>query len=98
MLTNTQYLLAKLAEEAAELAQIALKAQQFGLSSTHPTTGYTNLQLIEFEFNDILGVLRLMEEEGVGEVSPKSHLILAKMDKIARYRNQLVSVGAVDFL
>lgn len=97
MLNNTQYLLSKLAEEAAELAQIAMKAQQFGLDSTHPTTGYTNLQLIELEFNDILGVLRLMEEEGIGEVNPNPLLIRAKTDKILRYRNHLASQGIIDF-
>mgnify|MGYP002507821299 CR=1 FL=1 len=50
-----QYLYTKIAEEAAELAQAAAKAQLWGEDSTDPreTTGETNLTKLTKEFIDL---------------------------------------------
>ncbi|WP_321929869.1 hypothetical protein [Burkholderia cenocepacia] len=48
MMTLTQYLLVKIAEEAAEVAQIALKTAHFGLNETQPGRDETNAQRLNW--------------------------------------------------
>lgn len=59
-----QYLCTKLAEEAAEVAQISLKTSLFGTSSTDPreVNGRTNLQKMGLELLDMVAVLELLRE------------------------------------
>lgn len=52
MLTLSQYVLSKIAEEATELAKEALKGQQQGLFSTH--RGKTNHEYIRDEYIDLI--------------------------------------------
>lgn len=66
MMTNAQYLLGKLAEEAGELAQIAIKAQQFGLGETQCGQGDvfpTNAKRVQAELNDVIGVIKMLQIE-----------------------------------
>jgi hypothetical protein len=63
MLNREQYLLTKLAEEASELSQIALKTVQFGLDSVCPYNGKTNQELIQQEFKDLYVVIRKLNKE-----------------------------------
>lgn len=65
MLTRYQYLLTKLAEEASEIAQIALKTQQFGadeICPNQPDTD-TNTERIHKELSDLLYVVDMLNEE-----------------------------------
>lgn len=48
-----QYHLCKIAEECTEVAQRALKAQQFGLGETQPGQGLNNLERLVSEFHDL---------------------------------------------
>lgn len=59
-----KYLLTKLAEEASEIAHIALKTSLFGTDSKDPREqdGETNLQKLEKELMDMTAVLLLMAE------------------------------------
>lgn len=57
-----QYILTKLAEEAAEVAQIALKAAQFGFNTRHPVSGKSNRKLLKNEIRDFFAYLRMLEE------------------------------------
>lgn len=43
-MTRLQLLLSKLAEEGAEVAQIALKTAQFGIEETCPSQPFTNAE------------------------------------------------------
>ena len=54
---------AMMAEEAAEVAQMCGKILRFGFDSCHPDGGPTNLELLREEIDDILAVIRLMNEE-----------------------------------
>ncbi len=62
-MNRQQYLLGKLAEECSELAQAALKAQQFGLDSVNPYTLKTNREELESELMDVGGICHMLGEE-----------------------------------
>lgn len=67
----TQYLLGKLAEEAAEVAQMALKCQQFGMTDNF--TGETNSDRLTGEIRDFLVILRLLQKiEAYTYLTPES--------------------------
>lgn len=63
MLTRYQYLLTKLAEEASEVAQIALKTQQFGADEVYPEQSKTNTQRIHSELIDLLAIVGMLNKE-----------------------------------
>ena len=94
-MTNLQYLLGKLAEEAAEVAQIALKAQQFGLDEIKPGQPYTNAQRIEQELNDLYGVLTLLQQEGF-YFQTDTEQICRKINKVVDFREYSIKLGMVE--
>ena len=82
------YLYSKLAEEAGELAQIAIKTSLFGESSTDPreTTGETNLEKLEKELTDIIAVVALLNEQLDLEYDlDEKHLDLKKISVLKMY-------------
>ena len=97
MMTNEQYLLGKLAEEAAELAQIAIKAQQFGIEKVFggQDTDLSNRERIEGEFNDVMGVIKMLfVEEGIS-IAQDPTAQINKMDKVDRWRSHAKTLGLV---
>lgn len=66
-MNRVEHLLSKVGEECAEIAQRAAKAAQFGLSEVQPGPdnkgGHNNAERINHEFNDLLGVLELLQKE-----------------------------------
>ena len=54
MLGPDQYHLTKIAEEAAEVSQRALKAMQFGFGETQPGEAEDNLQRLVGEYQDLV--------------------------------------------
>jgi thiamine monophosphate synthase len=101
MMTLTQYYLIKLAEEAAEVAQIALKAAHFGLSEIQPTKTETNAERIYIELNDTLAMVHRLGEVSGGEFwfdigSPDHAAISAKLAKVAHYLAYSQSLGLVE--
>ena len=63
MMTREQYLLGKLAEEALEVAHMALKCVQFGLAEVGPDQDLTNLARLNNEIVDYEGVLQMLSDE-----------------------------------
>jgi len=99
MQTNTQYLLGKLAEEASELAQIAIKAQQFGLHEVFGEQGdnpLSNVQRIENEFNDVIGIVDMLNREARVGIDEDPDKILAKRHKVNKWRNYAREQGMVE--
>lgn len=96
MMTNVQYLLSKLSEEAAEIAQIALKAQQFGLDEVYQVE--TNKQRIFKELNDLLGIVAMLNEEEDFGFAPDTAAMAAKAEKVKHYRQYAVDLGMVNVL
>lgn len=80
-----QYLLSKIAEEAAEVAQMAAKTQQFGLQERYQN-GPTNAERLRAELSDLQTVVGMLTQEtghsfGVtcAQVNPD------KVDKVDHY-------------
>lgn len=96
-MTERQYLLVKLAEEACELGQIALKTAHFGVYEQQFEDGPTNIDRVNDEFNDLLGVLELLRtEHSITDVGMDSDKIVAKMAKLKHYMNLSKSLGEVE--
>ena len=101
MMTLTQYHLIKLGEEAAEVAQIALKAAHFGLSETQPGGLFTNAERIYAELNDLLAMVHRLGEVSNSEFwfdigSPDHEAISAKLAKVQHYLAYSQSLGLVE--
>lgn len=62
-MTRFELLMGKLAEESSEVAKIALKTQQFGLDSCHPASGHSNRDELHLELNDVLAIVKMLNEE-----------------------------------
>ena len=58
---NTQYLICKLQEEAAEVIQAVSKINRFGEANRHPDRTTTNKQELVGELEDFLAILAVLE-------------------------------------
>jgi len=101
MMTLTQYHLIKLAEEAAEVAQIALKAAHFGLSEVQPGMEETNAERIYGELNDLLAMVHRLGEVSNQEfwfdIGTLDHEAMSrKLQKVAHYLAYSQSLGLVE--
>lgn len=83
-----EYLFMKLTEECAEVAQRACKQSLFGRNEIQKGQAQTNAERLRFETNDLLTVVRMLEDEGhLPRVSRRrlaTHM-LGKMRKIEKY-------------
>ena len=59
---NTQYLICKLQEEAAEVIQAVSKINRFGETNKHPDRTTTNKQELVGEIEDFLAILAVLEQ------------------------------------
>lgn len=94
-MNRQQYLLNKLAEEAAEVAQIALKAAQFGLTETSPYHTDCNAERVHAELNDVLGIVRMLNEEFNFSFIPDDVAMEAKKEKVNHYYAYSKQLGEV---
>ena len=86
-MNKKQYYLTKLAEEAAELAQIALKCAQFGLEEVHPHTLEANYEALQKEWNDVVACGVLIElTQPLFTTEVDEEVIEAKFEKVEKYR------------
>lgn len=100
MLTRYQYLLTKLAEEASEVAQIALKTQQFGGNEVYPEQSLTNTQRIHAELIDLLAIVGMLNKEFNFEFELDSEdnfqIMIAKQEKVDKYYQYSQDCGMVE--
>lgn len=59
---NTQYLICKLQEEAAEVIQAVSKINRFGEQNSHPDRATTNKQELIQELEDFLAIVAVLEQ------------------------------------
>lgn len=62
-MNRTQHLLSKLAEECAEVAQIAIKTALFGMDDIWDSFTITNRQRIHAELNDLMSIIDMLNNE-----------------------------------
>src|ERR1035437_8475269 len=92
-MNRLQLLLGKLAEEGVEVAQIALKTQQFGLHEVCAGQPLTNAQRAHKEIDDFMAQIEMLNEEfGFGYV-PNRERIEAKKIRVNKYAALSVSLG-----
>lgn len=60
-----EHLITCTAEEGCEIGQAGHKALRFGLDDVNPKTGRTNRGDLVAEVNDLIGVLELLQENGI---------------------------------
>lgn len=94
-MTRTENLLTTLSEECAETAQRVSKAIRFTLEEIQPEQELTNAQRIVYEFNDIVAVMELLQEEGVFEKVIDREAINKKKLKVAEYLAYSAKIGAI---
>lgn len=95
-----QYHLCKIAEECTEVAQRALKAQQFGLGEIQPGQPYTNFERLLQEFHDLFttfdNFVAMMPSEVPGETVPGRDAMNERLAKMNKFLDLSKSLGQVD--
>ncbi len=95
-MTRQQLLLTLLMEECNEVAQRASKAIRFTPEEIQEGQGLTNAERIVYEFNDLLAVIGMLENEGVlPKETIRTDLIQAKQEKIEKYLKYSESLGVI---
>ena len=97
-MNRQQYLLIKLAEEASEVAQMALKTAQFGFDEKLEGQPYTNRERMEQEVVDMLAIISMLQDESSfwDEVNDMlDERVKAKVAKVNKYHGYSVSLGMV---
>lgn len=97
MMNRTQWFLAKIAEEAAELSQRAMKAQQFGLDEKQPGQSLNNLERMVSEAHDLIATYQLMMSELDAGICPmpRPHQIEQRSQKMEKFLGLSQSLGMV---
>ena len=84
-MNSDQYHLCKIAEECVEVAQLALKAQQFGLGKVQPGQEKDNLERLFDEFHDLFTTFNnfavLVEKEPIPDRLKK----IARLQKMEKF-------------
>jgi hypothetical protein len=98
MMTLQQFYLTKIAEEAAEVAKIALKAQQFGLTEVQPGREESNAERMYAELNDLNAMVLELNRVGFGQFYYQAdHAAMSvKMQKCEKYLGYSRSLGLVE--
>jgi NTP pyrophosphatase (non-canonical NTP hydrolase) len=79
---QTNFLLDKLQEEAAEVIQAVNKIRRFGESSKHPDRNTTNKEDLANELEDFLAILAALEYCKYLDLVPHQQNILQKTHKL----------------
>jgi NTP pyrophosphatase (non-canonical NTP hydrolase) len=79
---QTNWLLDKLQEEAAEIIQAVSKIRRFGEDSHHPDKTTTNKQELVNELEDFLAILAALEYTKYLDLVPHQANILSKTHKL----------------
>lgn len=96
MLNRKQYLLIKLAEEAAEVAQIALKTAQFGIFETSPTHPDDNATRCHAEIDDMMAIVAMLNDEFEFNYNGSYLAQRAKKEKVNHYYKYCVQIGEAE--
>lgn len=84
-MNRKEHLLTILSEECLEIAKDVSKGLRFGLDDHYPTQTITNGESINHEFNDLLAVIEMLNEEGILNVKPDRELIEKKKQKVEHF-------------
>lgn len=92
----TEHLLVCANEESCEIGQAADKALRFGLHYGYPETDRTNITDFVREFNDLVGVLELMQENGIEMPNLFDRLAIdSKKSRVNKYMDVARRLGTL---
>lgn len=94
-MNRMQFLLVKLAEEAAEISQIALKASQFGLEEKKDGQDLSNRERVHAELNDLMGIVTMLNQETHFDYACCPDAVANKIQRVNIYFNYSASLGMV---
>jgi NTP pyrophosphatase (non-canonical NTP hydrolase) len=94
-MNRIEHLLACVAEECAEVAQRALKAQRFGLLEIQPEHALNNWQRLIEEFTDLLAVIEMLETSSGSPYCILCERVEAKKRKVERFMAYAEEQGAL---
>lgn len=95
-MSREQFLLLKLAEECAEVAQMCSKCMQFGLEETYILE--TNIQILHKELVEVLAIISMLNTDCNFEFSPSQGAMEEKCRKVDKYYKYSVELGKVEDL
>lgn len=95
-MTHEQFLLMKLAEEASEIAQIALKTAQFGMTEKHPDLPLNNKERIHLELNDLLAIVDELNSWSQFGFKEDYAAKVNKIEKLNKYLGYSIRLGKVE--
>lgn len=95
-MNQLQHLLTKLAEEGAEVAQIALKTQQFGPNEVMPGQPLDNFERCHHELDDMLAIVEMLNEQYDFGYAPNRERVAIKKAKVRKYLGFSIHLGMVD--
>lgn len=95
-MNHLQHYLTKLAEEGAEVAQIALKTQQFGPYEVMPGQGDTNFERCHKELDDLWAMVEELNDKFGFGYAPNRGRVEAKKAKVRKYLGFSIHLGMVD--
>lgn len=93
--TTVEQLLDILIEECAEVIQRATKAKRFGITEVQPGHTQNATQRLNYELNDLAGVVALLQEQGV-DLEQVPELITAKKEKVRHFLGYSQEQGTID--
>lgn len=84
------------AEEGGEITQAAGKAGRFGAFDVPPSGGVPNNEYLVREVNDLLGVLEMLQEQGIPLIGIGDRsAIEAKKEKLRTFISYAIGLGTV---
>lgn len=95
-MNQLQHYLTKLAEEGAEVAQIALKTQQFGPGEVMPGQPLNNFERCHLELDDLWAITEELNEKFGFCYAPNRERIEAKKAKVRKYLGFSIHLGMVE--
>jgi len=99
MLNREQYILIKIAEEAAEVIQDINKTLIFGLNEKYHKSEFTNRERIVNEITDMFALINLAHEEKIlplPEFPVTEAAVISKQEKFEKYFKYSQELGVVE--
>ncbi len=99
-MNKIEYLLVCLNEECSEIIKLTDKALRFGLNDSPPSADNpgTNLENIMHELNDLMGVCKMMVDEGIfkAEEIMNEGKVAQKVEKIKKFMKYSAEKGILE--
>lgn len=93
-MTPSQYIISVFIEECNEVAHAASKVNRFTPHDSHTIGGPTNLETLHSEWNDLLAMQEMLEEQGI-ILTRDPGRIARKKQRVLDYMNYSKQLGVV---